>query len=117
MIYNWTIIYIEVVNGEKVHAIAFSSASGGKSFFLPTQMAIVPVLFRLVIRLFKRYTHPNFHLFKNNAILYLLFSATIRCLPPAFFRFHLAMDILALGYHLPAIRVAWGLAPTRLPIK
>ena len=32
-------------------------------------------------------------------------------LPPASFRFHLAMDTLALGYAIPAIRARSGLTP------
>jgi hypothetical protein len=35
-------------------------------------------------------------------------------LPPAFFRFHLTMDTLALGYTLPTIRACYGLSPIRL---
>jgi len=37
-----------------------------------------------------------------------------RALPPAFFRFHLTMDTLALGYTLPTTRVCYGLSPIRL---
>ena len=49
---------------------------------------------------------------RSNA-LYEVSIRWVRYLPPASFRFHLAMDTLALGYSLPAIRVAWGLAPVR----
>ena len=35
-------------------------------------------------------------------------------LPPASFRFHLAMDTLAFGCNLPTIRAVWGLAPVRV---
>jgi len=34
-------------------------------------------------------------------------------LPPASFGFHLAMDTLALGYALPAMRACSGLSPIR----
>ncbi|NBH99361.1 hypothetical protein D7Y41_29330 [Anaerotruncus sp. 1XD22-93] len=37
-----------------------------------------------------------------------------RALPPAFFRFHLTMDTLALGYTLPTTRACYGLSPIRL---
>ena len=36
-----------------------------------------------------------------------------RCLPPASFGFHLAMNTLALGYVIPAIRAYSGLPPVR----
>ena len=49
---------------------------------------------------------------RSNA-LYEVSVRWVRCLPPASFRFHLAMDTLALGYSLPAIRAASGLAPVR----
>nr|DAN78914.1 MAG TPA: hypothetical protein [Caudoviricetes sp.]DAO25277.1 MAG TPA: hypothetical protein [Bacteriophage sp.] len=32
-------------------------------------------------------------------------------MPPASFRFQLAMDTLAFGCMIPAIRAHWGLAP------
>ena len=35
-------------------------------------------------------------------------------LPPASFRFHLAVDTLAFGCNLPTIRAVWGLAPVRV---
>ena len=38
----------------------------------------------------------------------------VRYLPTASFRFHLAMDTLALGCSLPTVRAAWGLAPVRI---
>ena len=37
-----------------------------------------------------------------------------RALPKAFFRFHLTMDTLALGYTLPTTRACYGLSPIRL---
>ena len=65
-------------------------------------------------------TVPNSY----GTLICLAISSTGKCLIWSFyslgqmfaaasFRFHLAMDTLALGYSLPAIRVASGLAPVR----
>ena len=65
-------------------------------------------------------TVPNSY----GTLICLAISSTVKCLIWSFyslgqmfaaasFRFHLAMDTLALGYSLPAIRVASGLAPVR----
>ena len=43
---------------------------------------------------------------------YALYEVSVRqtrCLPPASFRFQLAMDTLAIGCMIPAIRDHWGL--------
>ena len=45
--------------------------------------------------------------------LYAVSVRQARLLPPASFRFHLAMDTLAFGYMLPVIRAHWGLSPVR----
>ena len=45
---------------------------------------------------------------------YALYEVAVRqtrCLPPAYFRFHLTMDTLALRYAIPAIKARSGLAP------
>ena len=38
------------------------------------------------------------------ASMILLSYSSFECLPPASFRFHLAVDTLAIGYTIPAIR-------------
>ena len=46
--------------------------------------------------------------------LYVVPVRQARCLPPASFRFYLAIDTLASGWTLPAIRARWGFAPVRI---
>ena len=46
--------------------------------------------------------------------LYVVPVRLTRCLPRASFRFYLAIDTLASGWTLPAIRARWGLAPVRI---
>ena len=46
--------------------------------------------------------------------LYQVLAHRANLLPPASFRFHLAMDTLAFGCDLPTIRAVWGLAPVRI---
>ena len=46
--------------------------------------------------------------------LYVVPVRQARCLPRASFRFYLAIDTLASGWTLPAIRARWGFAPVRI---
>ena len=66
-------------------------------------------LFRIAIGLwFGVQPYPQ-----SNA-LYEVSVRQARYLPPASSRFHLAMDTLAIGYAIPAIRAHSGLSPVRI---
>ena len=62
------------------------------SFFAPTFAEFAPTFAAFA---------PTFVAF---APMILLSYSSFECLPPASFRFHLAVDPLAIGYTIPAIR-------------
>ena len=67
--------------------------------FPPYTHQIYYVWFRIVIGLcFVLQTYPH------TLALYLISVRQVRLLPPASFRFHIAMDTLAFGYTIPTIR-------------
>ena len=76
--------------------------------------------------LVRRYLRPSpeispfvgFHAPINSANEYALYEVSVRqtrYLPPASFRFQLAMDTLAFGCMIPAIRAHWGVVPVIMP--